>query len=121
MVQISFGIDMYACLTTFVNNQKARILLYDEKDKTIISIGKNGTRRFGSPSEHAHFTVYVQQPKTQLFTRMYTCKQNECGSTGNVRLKYSDIVDKTETTDLFTITEYKPHSSMVHDWVAKGR
>lgn len=115
LILISTSCDMYPCLTTLINDQGSRILVYNKKDKTIIALSKNEKRRFGSPKEHAYFVIYVQQPKARLFTRMYTCQQNECGDTGDVRLKLSDIINRTQVTELFTIIKHEPHSSMVQD------
>jgi len=111
---LSAAIDVYACLTTFINDKVSKILIYNKNDNTIIPIQKNERRRFGSPHEHAHFAVYMQQPKNQYFYRAYVCKQNECGRNGNVQLALSDIENGTGPTNLFTITQEDPHVSMVN-------
>ena len=116
MMQVmSVVINVQACLTTFINDKNVRMFVYNKNDKTIIPICKNEKRRFGNQHKHAFFVVYMQQPKMRFFTRVYTCKQNECGSSGNIQLKLSDIENGTGSTELFTITRHKPYSSMVQE------
>jgi len=110
----SIAIDAVACMTTFVNDSPCKIAIFNKNDKTFMFIPKNGKRRFGSQHKHAYFALYTQQTKTQVFTREYVCKQRDCGNNGNVLLKFSDIKDTTDATELFVITKNKPHSSMVH-------
>ena len=111
---ITLAFDMCACLTTFINDKHAKVMIYNENNNTIIPIMRNERRRFGSPDEHAHFSIFVQQPKNKYFYRAYECKQNECGKTGNIQLKFSDIENGSGSTDLFTIIQGDPHVSMVN-------
>lgn len=113
-VVMSIFIDLNACLTTFINDGK-KILIYNKNDKRLIPIYKNGTCRFGNQHEHAHFAVYMQQPKSKFFSRKYICKQNACGKKGNITLKLSDIENQTEATQLFTIVKSDAHPSMVQE------
>ena len=108
-------IDMQACLTTFINDKGVRVIIYDKNDKSIIPVQKNEKRRFGNQHKRAYFAIYVQQPKVQTFSRAFVCKQNECGSNGNVQLKFSDIENGSAATELFTIYKSKPYSSMVDE------
>lgn len=110
---IIMGIDLLACMTTFVNDSNGEIAIFNELDTTFMFIKKNGKRRFGDHHKHAHFAIYLQKEKTPLWSPAYTCKQNECGNNGNVMLKFSDIENGTDATQLFTVTKHKPHSSMV--------
>ena len=110
---VSMSIDAVACMTTFINDGASKIAIFNKNDKTFMFIPKNGKRRFGSQHKHAHFAIYTQQPKTQVFSREYVCKQRECGNKGNIQLKLSDIKNNSKATALFIITKNKPHSSMV--------
>ena len=115
------GIDLFSCMTTLVNDSNNRIAILNELDQTFMVIPKNGKRRFGDHHRHAHFVVYtIQKEKMQLWSPAYTCQQNECGNSGNVILKFSDIENRItpapgpDVTNLFTITKHKPYTSMVH-------
>jgi hypothetical protein len=112
---VSMGSGIQACMTTFVNDSPGKLALYNKLDKTFMCISRNGKRRFGNHQKHAHFVVYMQQPKAkiEIWTPAYTCKQNRCGSSGNVLLKYSDIYHRTEVTGLYALKKHKAHSSMV--------
>lgn len=110
---VSIAHYVRACFTTFINDKGVRVIIYNKNDKAIIPIQRNEKRRFGSGHKHAYFAVYVQEPKTHLFSRAYLCKQKACGKSGNIQLKLSDIENKTDATRLFTITKNKPYSSMV--------
>jgi len=112
---MSLVVNVHACLTTFINDKGVRVIIYDKNDKAIIPVAKNEKRRFGSQHKHAHFAIYVQQPKVQTFSRVYVCKQNECGGNGNVQLKFSDIENNTPATRLFAIKKSEPYSSMVQN------
>lgn len=108
--------SLYACPTTFVNNKTARIIVYNEIDQTLIIMRKNEKRRFGNQHQPAHFALYMQEPKKQIFTRVYTCKQKSCGAGGNVQLKFSDIEDGTGAATLFDIKKNAPYASMVQQY-----
>jgi hypothetical protein len=113
VVMVEFNV--FSCMTTFVNDSNNRVAIFNELDKTFIEIPKNGKRRFGDHHKHAHFVVYtIQKDKTQLWSPLYTCQQNECGTKGNVVLKLSDIETCTDVTKLFTVTKHQPYASMVH-------
>ncbi len=108
--------NVLACLTTVINDSNGKIAIFNKNDKSFMLIPKNGKRPFGRHHTYACFALYTQQPKTPLlYSRANVCKQNECGSNGNVQLKVSDIVDNTGEAQLFTITKNKPHSSMVRE------
>jgi hypothetical protein len=107
--------DTMACLTTFINDKGRRVIIYNKNDKAIIPVSRNEKRRFGNQHKHAHFAIYIQQPKSPFFSRVYVCKQNTCGKKGNILLKLSDIDDQTDATQLFTITKSEPHASMVEE------
>lgn len=109
------GNTLFGCITTFINDSNNRIAILNELDQTFIVIHKNDKRRFGTAAKHAHFTVYtIQKEKSQLWAPMYSCQQNECGSRGNVILRFSDMENCTDITKLFTIKKYKPYASMVN-------
>lgn len=109
------GIDLFSCMTTFVNDSNNRIAILNEFDQTFMVIPKNGKRRFGDHHRHAHFIVYtIQKEKAQIWSPAYTCQQNECGNNGNVTLKFSDIENSTDATQSFTITKHEPYKPMVH-------
>lgn len=108
-------INLFACMTTFINDTNNRIAILNELDKAFMVIPKNGRRRFGNHNKHAHFVVYtIQKEKTQVWIPTYTCQQNECGSNGNVTLKFSDIEHCTDVTKLFTLNKHQPYTSMVN-------
>jgi len=117
LISCAMGIffDMCACLTTFINDNGKRIIIYNKTDKTLIPIQKSEKRRFGNQHKHAYFVIYMQQPQSNIFSRMYVCKQNACGKKGNIQLKLSDVENRTEATELFTIAKNEPHSSMVQN------
>lgn len=106
-------VNLCACVTTLINDKAARLIVYNKADKTLIFMRKNEKRRFGSQHQLAHFALYIQEPKKQIFTRMYTCKQKMCGDNGNVQLKLSDIENGTAAADLFDIKKNAPYVSMV--------
>lgn len=109
------GNNLFGCMTTFINDSNNRIAILNELNQTFMVIPKKDKRRFGDNSKHARFTVYtIQKGKLQLWSPTYSCQQNECGATGNVALKLSDIENCTEVTKLFSITKHKPYSSMVN-------
>lgn len=111
----TMGNNIFGCMTTFINDSNNRIAILNELDQTFMVMPKNGKRRFGHYSKHAHFTVYtMQNEKSQLWSRMYSCQQNECGTRGNVTLKLSDMESCTDVTKLFTIKKYEPYASMVN-------
>jgi len=107
--------SLHACLTTFINDKSARVIIYNKDDQTLILLGRNQKRRFGNQHKHAHFDIYVQQQNRPVLSRLYTCKQIKCGGNGNIQLKLSDIENGTEVTELFTIIKHGPHSPMVHE------
>lgn len=107
--------SLFSCMTTFINDSNNRIAILNELDETFMVIPKNGKRRFGNQHKHAHFVVYtMQHEKSQLWSPVYTCQQNECGAKGNVTLKLSDMENCADITKLFTITKHKPYASMVN-------
>lgn len=110
---LSTGLNLYACMTTFINDGPCKVAIFNKNEKTFMFIPKNGKRRFGNHHKHAYFAVYVEQPKTHLWSREYVCRQKECGTSGNIPLKFSDIQNGTQATMLFTVIRSKPHSSMV--------
>ena len=111
----SMSVDLLACMTTLINDSAGKIAVFNKIEKTFMFIPKNGKRRFGSHHKHAHFALYMENPKTHLWSRKYVCKQKECGTSGNVQLKFSDVQNGTDATALFAITKSKPHSSMVRE------
>jgi hypothetical protein len=112
---------LFACVVTLVNDSSGPILVIDHVAQnnakipsSIIFISKGTSRRLGQAKEHAHFTVYTKQSKSNVFTTTYNVKQNECGKNGNPQIKLSDIKNGTGETDLFTIAETSQHhASMV--------
>ncbi|HLC06828.1 MAG TPA: hypothetical protein VJJ26_01445 [Candidatus Babeliales bacterium] len=117
IIVLMMGVTSYvqACLTTFINDKGVRVFIYNKNDKVIIPVERNEKRRFGNPHKHAYFAIHMQEPNTRLLSRVYVCKQNECGKRGNIELKLSDIENGTEATKLFTITKEDPYSSMVQN------
>lgn len=115
MYMLSVAIDLHACLTTLINDEVKKIIIYNKVDKTLVPIQRNEKRRFGNQHQHAHFAIYTQLPNRQVFSRLYTCKQNTCGSSGNIQLKLSDIENSIGAAQLFTITKSKSHASMVEE------
>lgn len=108
-------ITIFGCLTTFINDSNNKIALLNKLDQTFTVLPKHAKRRFGDSDKHAQFVIYtVQSEKSQLWTPIYSCQQNECGSRGNVILKISDVENCADVTQLFTITKHQPYSSMVH-------
>lgn len=106
---------MSACFTTIINDGKEKILIHNKNDNTVIVIPKKGHRRFGKSTEHAHFSIYMQQPNTHAFSEIYICKQNQCGKKGNIVLRLSDIEHRTDVTRAFTIIEQEPVVPMVQE------
>jgi len=109
-------ITIFSCMTTFINDSGNEVRILNKNDEKFIDIPKNRKRRFGSHEQHAHFIIYTRQPKTKvnIFKPEYECKQNECGNSGNVMLKFSDIQNNTGESAKFTIVRYES-SSMVDD------
>lgn len=115
-------IELFSCMTTFINDSNNRIAILNKSDQTFMFIPKNDKRRFGNQHNHAHFVIYtMQKEKPELWSPAYTCQQNECGSNGNIILKFSDIENRVapaapgpDVTQLFTITKHAPYTSMVH-------
>ena len=106
---------LFACMTTFINDSNNKIALLNELDQTFMVIPKNGKRRFGDQHKHANFVIYmIQHEKSQLWSPVYTCHQNECGTRGNVPLKLSEVENCGDVTKLFSITKHKPYTAMVH-------
>src|SRR5260370_28903762 len=105
---MSVAIDLFSCMTTFINDSGNEVRILNKNDEKFIDIPKNRNRRFGSHEQHAHFIIYARQPKTKvnIFKPEYECKQNECGNSGNVMLKFSDIQNNTGESEKFTITRY---------------
>jgi len=113
-------------MTTFLNDGSGPVIILDHvnphntnsanKPGSLILIPKNTSRRFGKADEHAHFTVYTKQPKSQTLTACYEAVQNECGKNGNPLIKLSDLKNNTGETRLFTITPLMSgsHGSMVN-------
>ena|SRR5436190_1744949 len=114
---MSVNINLFSCMTTFINDSGNEVRILNKNDEKFIDIPKNKGRRFGSHDQHAHFIIYLQQPKikTKMFYPEYECQQNECGASGNIILKFSDIQNDTGQTALFTIIKLNSHSSMVDD------
>jgi hypothetical protein len=104
-----------ACVTTIINDKAGRIIIYNKEDKSLNIIGKNEKRRFGNQHTRLNFAIYMQQPKKQIFTRFYTCKQNKCAENGNIQLKLSDIENGTGAAELFLIIKNAPYASMVQE------
>jgi hypothetical protein len=108
-------VNLFACMTTFINDSNDRVALLNELDQSFIVIPKHGKRRFGDHQKHANFVVYtMRHEKSQLWSPVYTCQQNECGSKGNIELKFSDVENCADVTKSFTIIKHKPYTSMVH-------
>jgi hypothetical protein len=116
--------EIKSCMITFVNDHRHNILLYDLNDQnnknhpltqTFSDVSKGKQHRFGSAHEHAHFAIYIKNPKHKSVDLAFEVKQNTCGKNGNPIVKFSDLKNKTGETDLFAITENKHHlASMVH-------
>ncbi|HLJ31896.1 MAG TPA: hypothetical protein VKU36_05650 [Candidatus Babeliales bacterium] len=113
---MSIGTDLFSCMTTFVNDSSTEVRILNKNDEKFIDIPKNKKRRFGSQEQHAHFIIYIRQPKTKMnvFKPEFECQQNECGNDGNVILKFSDIQNNTGNAKFFTIVRYEV-PSMVDD------
>lgn len=113
---MSVAIDLFSCMTTFINDNGNEVRILNKNDEKFIDIPKHKKRRFGSQEQHAHFIIYTRQPKTKvnIFKPEYECQQNECGASGNVNLNFSDIQNNTGQAGFFTITRYES-SSMVDD------
>lgn len=114
---ISIETMLHACMITFLNDSSGKVGIFNEQDKTFTCIAKNVRRRFGHQHEQARFVAYIQQPKTKVavWVPVYSCKQEACGSSGNVILKFSDLQRGSDTHNLFTILKHKPHFSMVKE------
>lgn len=110
----SASVDVFSCITTLVNDSGNEMRILNKNDEKFIDIPKKKRRRL---EQHAHFVTYTRQPntKTQIFNPEYECQQNECGSSGNIELKFSDIQNGTGQASLFTIIKHEPHPSMVHE------
>jgi hypothetical protein len=109
------GNSLFGCMTTFINDSNNKIAILNTLDRTFMIIPKNGKRRFGDQAKHAQFSIYmIQNEKSQLWSPVYDCQQNECGTKGNVILKLSDVENCTDVTRLFSITKHQPYSSMVN-------
>jgi hypothetical protein len=106
-------VDLCACVTTLINDKAARLIVYNKADKTLIFMRKSEKRRFGNQHQPAYFALYIQEPKKQIFTRRYTCKQKMCSDNSNLQLKLSDIEKGTAAADLFDIKKNAPYVSMV--------
>jgi hypothetical protein len=108
-----YGSFISACFTTVVNDGKEKIVIHNKNDNSLIVIPRKGHRRFGKSSEHAFFSVFIKQPNTQAFSEVYICQQNQCGKKGNIVLRLSDIENRNEVTQPFTITENEYYVPMV--------
>ena len=105
----------HGCMTTIFNDNSGPVLVIDHvhesnKDNLshpglIVSIPRNKQRRIGKADEHANFTVYTKQAKSQQFVATYHVVQNECGANGNPIVKMSDLAHGTGNTNLFTVTK----------------
>ena len=112
---ISAVIDVYACFTTFINDNVGWVIIEDHATGTLILVKKNEKRRFGNQQDHTNFSLYVQKSKTPVFSKIYTCEQRACSATGNVKLKFSEIERRKGSAGLFAIKEYESHPSMVQE------
>lgn len=119
---LSFNLN--ACMITFINDTNQAIILYDMKDtnnknsalpKVFTAMSTKGkSHRFGNNATHAHFAIYIKQPKNKNFTLTYEVKQNQCGTRGNPQIRLSDLENNSGDASLFTIIKNKkPHTSMV--------
>lgn len=113
---MSVHIHIFSCMTTFINDSGNEVRILNKNDEKFIDIPKNRSRRFGSAEQHAHFIIYTRQPNTKLnvFKPEYECKQNECGTSGNIPLKLSEIQSNNGNAQFFTITRYES-TSMVDE------
>ena len=108
-----YASSLGACFTTVINDGKEKIIIHNKNDNALIIVPPKGHRRFGKSSEHAFFSVFMKQPKMQVFSEVYICKQNQCGEKGNIVLRLSDIENQNDVTRPFTITENEPYIPMV--------
>src|SRR5229473_4890141 len=109
-------ITIFSCMTTFINDTSNELRILNKNDEKFIDIPKNRKRRFGSAEQHAHFIIYTRQSTTKMnvFKPEYECLQNECGASGNVTLKFSEIQNNSGNAQFFTITRNEA-SSMVDE------
>ena len=110
---IGYTID--ACVTTFLNDTGARIMIYNKEDHTLIAIGRNEKRRLGNQYKHARFAIYVQERNKPIFSRKYMCEQIRCARDGNAQLRFSELEKGSVSRHLFHIIRYKPYTPMVND------
>ena len=109
-------ITIFSCMTTFINDTSNEVRVLNKNDEKFIDIPKHGKRRFGNQKQHAHFIIYTRQQTTKMnvFKPEYECQQNECGTSGNVILKFSEIQNNTGNAQFFAINHYET-SSMVDE------
>lgn len=108
------GYSVYACVTTFINDTGARIMIYNKEDRTLIAVGRNEKRRLGNQHRHARFALYIQEPKKPIFSRRYTCEQIRCARDGNAQLRFSELEKGLVSRNLFHITRHKSYAPMVN-------
>ena len=113
LVLCIYASSIAACFTTVINDGREKIIIHNKNDNSLIMIPRKGHRRFGKSSEHAFFSIFMKQPNTQVFSEVYTCKQNQCGKKGNIVLRLSDIENRNEITKPFTIMENEEYVPMV--------
>lgn len=129
MIVLFLGISntfslLQACMTTFINDSSGLVTILNHLDNEIIFVPKNKTRRFGSPDQHAHFSVYTPQSTKQVFKKLYECRQHECGKNGNPEVKFSDLEkyiqgERPGETYLFTVKKFNDRLSMVQRVIQK--
>lgn len=107
------AIDIQACVITFINDGNGVITLHNNLDSTLRPLAHNQQVRLGNAHQRADFTIYKKQPNKSIPSKMYTCRQKKCSSEGHIKLKFSDIENRTEATKLFTIVYHEPQASMV--------
>src|SRR5579862_4593841 len=107
--------NLFACMTTFINDSNKDIVIFNELDLTFKELRKNDSYRTGDQYKHANFVIYMpQKDKSRLWVPVYTCHQNECGPRGNIYLKFSEVENCGDVTKSFTIKKHPPYTSMVH-------
>ena len=120
---IGLSASLHACMITFINDSNQTVILYDLNDlnnknsvipKVVTSIATKKTHRFGNNKTHAHFVIYLKEPKSKNFKLVYEAKQHACGSKNNPHIKLSDLENNSGEASLFSIKkDTQPHTSMV--------
>jgi len=120
-VLVASTCDIRACIVTFINDSGNKIAIQQPDDEAFITLDRHKKRRMGDADSHTSFTIYIPESNHSVFRPAYLCEQVSCSATNSLELKFSDIKNGTGTSDLFKITEYNPHESMVQRVLKKMR